>query len=104
MELRKYVEPNHFLAIMQEMLKRDDCPNHNKILIMFSLVFEKEAFPEYPPLICPCEITLKSGEKYIAYLDTDRTQDWIEYGNTFRIRTKGRRNFPRKEVVGWKFL
>jgi hypothetical protein len=98
------VSGSYLLGRINDFISNNNLSKHKKIVNIWLLTNKREDFPKLPPSICPCEITLKNGEKYIAYLDTDRTQDWIEFGNTFRIRRKGRRNWSREDVVKWEFI
>ena len=81
-----------------------DMTTHRKVVNIWKLTNDIKDFPKLPPDICPCRIELKNGNTFIAYLDTDFNEDWIEYGNTIRVQLKGRRNWKIEDVVKWEFL
>ena len=87
-----------------DVLKNKELSFHNKVLnIWVNGGGTKDTFPELPPLICSCEITLLNGDKFKAYRD-NKCKDWIEYGNTWRIRREGRRMWKNEEVRSWIFI
>ena len=91
------------LGRIYDYLKKD-LTVHQKVVNIWLLTNKREDFPKLPPNICPCEITLKNGSKYMAYLDQEFNQDWIEYGNTWAIRKNGRRNWKIEDVIKWEFI
>lgn len=95
------MNPEEHLGRIYDYMKRD-LSIHNKIVNIWLLSNKAEDFPELPPLIVPCLITLYNGSRFKAYRDTDISQDWIEYGNTFSIRRNGRRMWCVKEVESWE--
>jgi hypothetical protein len=94
----------HLLGRIYDYLRNDSLSKHNKIINIWLLTNKREDFPELPPCLCACEITLKNGSRYRAYRDTEMTQDWIEYGNTFTIRRNGRRNWKQEDIIKWEFI
>lgn len=77
--------------------------NHQKSVNIWLLFNKTEDFPKLPPEICPCVITLNNGSKFMAYIDSEVCgHNWTEYGNTFRIRRKGRRKWQYNEVKKWE--
>jgi hypothetical protein len=92
------------LGRINDFVKHKDLSTHTKIVNIWLLTNDREDFPALPPEICPCEITLQNGSRYRAYLDSENSQDWIEYGNTFAIRRNGRRHWHKEEVIKWEFI
>jgi|TARA_R110000744_G_scaffold371597_2_gene482706 hypothetical protein len=91
------------LGRIYDLMKRD-LTVHQKSVNIWLLTNKREDFPKLPPQICPCEITLKSGSRYKAYLDQQHNEDWIEYGNTWAIRKNGRKSWNIKDVIKWELI
>ena len=92
------------LSKIYSLVKRD-LTVHQKVVNIWLLTNKREDFPILPPDICPCNITLKNGSKYRAYIDTEVCgHNWTEYGNTFAIRRNGRRKWEYEEVEKWEFI
>jgi hypothetical protein len=98
------VSGSYLLGRINDFISNDNLSKHKKIVNIWLLTNNREDFPKLPPSICPCEITLANGSRYGAYMDTEFSQDWIEYGNTFAIRRKGRRSWKQEDVVKWEFI
>jgi len=98
------VSGSYLLGRINDFVSNTELSKHKKIVNIWLLTNRREDFPKLPPSICPCEITLVNGSRFRAYMDTEYSQDWIEYGNTFAIRRNGRRTWNREDVVKWEFI
>ena len=98
------VSGSYLLGRINDFISNDNLSKHKKIVNIWLLTNKREDFPKLPPSICPCEITLANGSRYRAYMDTEFSQDWIEYGNTFSICRNGRRSWKQEDVVKWEFI
>lgn len=97
-------DPIQLLARINSIVKNSELSPHQMIVNIWLLTNKRKDFPKLPPSICPCEITLLDGQKHKAYMDPEYSQDWIQYGNTWRIRLHGRKQWKREEVSSWKFI
>lgn len=98
------VSGSYLLGRINDFISNDNLSKHKKIVNIWLLTNKREDFPKLPPQICPCEITLANGSRFRAYMDTEFSQEWIEYGNTFAIRRNGRRSWKQEDVVKWEFI
>lgn len=87
-----------------DLIKNKELSTHNKIINLWvNGGGTKDTFPDLPPLICTCEITLHNGSRFRAYRE-QKCPNWIEYGNTWAIRRNGRRMWNIEEVKSWVFI
>jgi hypothetical protein len=98
-----------------DLMKNNTLSFHKKVLNIAQLAGVEIENLKLPPLIIPCKITLNNGDKYTAYLESNRPpyrfnddEDkylWVEYGNSFR-RTLGkqRREWKLSDVKEWEFI
>jgi hypothetical protein len=112
--IRKFNESdssdNYLISRIVSIMKNDELDFDRKLNNILKMIGIDK--PELPPLIIPCEITLKDGKKKIAYLeenkppyrfpdeDEDKRGIWIEYGKT----KSPRNNWKIEEVESWKFI
>jgi hypothetical protein len=84
---------------------KSDLTTHQKAVNIWLLYNKSCNYPDLPPQICPCEITLDNGLKFNAYLDQQKNNsEWIEYGDSIRIKMKGRRTWDINRVIDWKLI
>ena len=87
------VDSSLIVGRIVDLMKNDTLSFHKKVLNIVQLAGVTKEDLKLPPLVIPCKITLNNGEKYIAYLESNRPpyrynddEDkyiWVEYGKVY---------------------